>query len=245
MNILLVAPEIPNVDSVPEIRVLGGQHRVLVLSGKVAVQDVYQEARRLNYDAIHFATHGSPDGVKLGVMETITPDGTIQRREEWLTEVDILQISKLSKARLVFFNACNTSKLASYLVGHGILYAISATTTIEDNDAWKFPLAFYEHITQQPSREHDMINYALAFEKTSDGTGLYSFYVNVQEYLSRPTEVEFKELVNHVGQLQTDLKLVGQSLTETKRSLRVVIGAYTTLICVIVLFILAQTFGAF
>lgn len=157
MRILLIAPNVqPAIDAVPEIRSITSLHQVTVIHETVTTRDIYQTAQRGNYDIIHFATHG----------------GTYKAE-------DILNVARVANAQLVFLNACNTGRIASYLVAHGIPYAISTNVELADMEAWKVPLSFYEFLARQ-EHHSDVLNYPAAYSQADSGDGDYSLSVSVE-----------------------------------------------------------------
>jgi len=200
MKILLIAPESSNIDSISEIRTLSGMHRVQTLNGTVTTQDVYQAARGQQIDALHFASHSGPAGIQLSGDEVLSPE-------------DIVTVSKLAEASLVFFNGCNTGKLASYATAHGIPYAIFANMDIPEFSAWKFPLAFYEYIEHQNGHEKGSIDYPLAFSQSGTGQdGTYGFAVSLEALLSRPEQLALDELDQSLQSINDLVRLLARTL---------------------------------
>ena len=157
MRVLLIVPTVqPAIDTVPEIRTITALHQVTVINGSVTIRELYQVAQRGNYEIIHFGTHGST-----------------------YTAEDILSIARVGGAHLVFLNACHTGRIASYLVAHGIPYAISTNVELSDTEAWKMPLAFYEYLVRQ---EHhgEVVSHPLAYGQADSGDGDYSLSVSIE-----------------------------------------------------------------
>lgn len=157
MRVLLIVPTVqPAIDTVPEIRSITSLHQVTVVNGDVSIRELYQIAQRGNFDVIHYGTHGST-----------------------YTAEDILSIARVASASLVFLNACNTGRVASYLVAHGISYAISTNVELADMEAWKVPLSFYEYLARQ---EHagETLNFPIAYSRADSGDGDYSLSVSVE-----------------------------------------------------------------
>lgn len=161
LKILLVAPNL-GLNVTPEVRDLTTLHRVTVLSDAVTTRDVVQYARS-NFDVIHFSTHSDERVVSLS-------------GSDYLSDTDILQIARSSRAKLVFFNSCKAGRLAHYLVGHGVPLAVHTNMELEDADAWKFPLAFYDAVDRLGNTTP--IVYVRAFEEANDGEGLYGLAVS-------------------------------------------------------------------
>lgn len=158
IRVLLVAPNLDNINAIPEIRAIAGLHRVFPLNGHVSLRDVYDAARDDKYDVIHFALHSNTDALRLN-GDTIRPE-------------DVAQIARLAHAHLIVINSCYSGRHASYAVEHGVDFAIYSNVEVHDDEAWKFPVALYEFL-------HDQIvtlaavNYAKAFHDASNGDGQY------------------------------------------------------------------------
>lgn len=190
MRILLVAPNQPGLNSVPEIRALSDMHRVSVLNGTVTVADVYDAARHSPRDIIHFAAHSTPDAIQLS-------DGV-------LSPEDVAQIARITGAKLVFFNSCLSARHAAYAVSHGVTYAISTTVEISDVDAWRTPLAFYEALAEQRDTI-GTIDYAAAFGQADSGNGNYALSVSISNQSNIEVLLaELRGLHNEVSALRQD-----------------------------------------
>lgn len=155
LRILLVAPGL-GLQTTNEMRDLTTLHRVTVLSDKVLARDVYSAARG-GYDVIHYAGHSNSEQVELS-------DGH-------MIDTDLLQIARISGAKMVFFNSCLAGRLAHYLVGHGVPLAIHTNVDLVDADAWKMPLAFYGAVDRLGNSTPSA--YIRAFADANDGEGLY------------------------------------------------------------------------
>lgn len=156
VKVLLIVPNVqPGLDTVPEIRNITALHQVTVLNGTLTDREIYATAQRGNFDIIHVGAH----------RDTYDRD-------------DLLQIARVANAKLVFLNACNSGKIASYLVAHGINYAISTNEELDDMQAWKFPLAFYEYLARQ-IHDGEVVSYPTAYGQADSGDGDYSLSVSV------------------------------------------------------------------
>lgn len=164
LRILLVAPEQPHIDAIPELRAITSLHQVMVLSGRVTAHDVYQEARRASYHIVHFATHALDRILALSDGESFTPE-------------DVAQVGQMAGCELVFFNTCRSGLLASYTVRHGVTYAVFANIEVPDKEAWKMPSAFYEFLADQADGPAD---YATAFYRADPGQGVYGLALSPQ-----------------------------------------------------------------
>lgn len=157
MRVLLIVPTVqPSLDTVPEIRNITALHQVTVLNGNLTDREIYQTAQRGNFDIIHVGAHG----------DTYDRD-------------DLLQIARVANAKLVFLNACNSGKIASYLVNRDVTYVVSTNEELEDMHAWKMPLAFYEYIARQEHRG-EVVSFPAAYGQADSGNGDYSLSVAVQ-----------------------------------------------------------------
>lgn len=178
MRVLLIVPTVqPAIDTVPEIRSITSLHQVTVVNGDVSIRELYQIAQRGNFDVIHFGTHG----------------GTYQAE-------DILSLARVASASLVFLNACSTGRVASYLVAHGISYAISTNVELADMQAWKVPLSFYEYLARQ---EHagEVLNYPVAYSQADSGDGDYSLSVSVERITT------MAKLTRRIEELETKVNI--------------------------------------
>jgi hypothetical protein len=158
LRVLLVAPQVANINAIPEIRTIAGLHRIFPLNGYVSLKDVYDAARADNYDIIHFAIHSNTDALHLN-GDTLTPE-------------DVAQIARLAHTKLVVLNSCYSGRHASFAVSHGVDFAIYSNIEVVDATAWKFPIALYEFLYDQISASRQ-VNYAKAFNDADAGDGNY------------------------------------------------------------------------
>lgn len=164
MKILLVTPDDPQINAIQEIRTITSLHQVLVLNGKLSTREIYEVAQRGTLDALHFGLHGDDSGLLLGADKLETDD--------------LLQIMRVSGVRLVYFNACNSGALGAFLVARGLPYAIVTNRQLDEADAWKMPLAFYEFLARQ-ERAGVAVDIPLSFGQADSGDGLYSLLVSL------------------------------------------------------------------
>lgn len=127
---MVIAPDQPGINTRPEVRQIQRRHHMSVLDGTVTAADIYDCCRETRFDVHHYATHSGPDGVQLS-------DGQLFSAE------DIAQVVRLKETATLFFNSCNSGKLASYAVRHGARYAVHTNIELDDDDAWKAAVAFY------------------------------------------------------------------------------------------------------
>ena len=137
-------------------------HDVASLYGTVTPDDIYRAVQEKSFDVIHFATHGGPDGVLLS-------GGVVLDAET------IAQFVRLRETAGVFFNACQTGRIASYCARHGARWAISGEVDLPDAEAWKLAAAFYAH--QRNGHAKDFIG---AFRLADDGDGDYALHVSLE-----------------------------------------------------------------
>ena len=207
MRILLIAPDQPKIDSIPEIRTLTNIHRVQVLNGKVTFQHIYDAVSRSKFHVIHFATHGSSDGVSVSADE----DG----KSRTLRPEDILNIVTLSGAVLVFINACETSGLASFLVSRGVKYVIYANEKVLDEDAWTFPVTFYQMIETQLGHESGDIDVPNAYMRSDSGDGTYGINLSMHELVNMPKLTDILELRAQIDLLQRSVFKYQKAVKQT------------------------------
>lgn len=160
MRVLVIAPEQTGLSALSEIRQIQRRHHMSVLDGVVTVEDIYLACRETSFDVIHFATHSGPDGVMLSNGVSMEQDG-------------IASIARLKETSCLFFNSCNSSKLASYAVRHGVRYAVHTNIDIPDSDAWKAAVSFYESL--QNGHGKDFIG---AYVVADSGDGHYGLSVD-------------------------------------------------------------------
>ncbi len=159
MRILLVAPDQPHLNSIPEIRIVTQKHHVTVLNGPVSAADVYQACRSAHYQIIHFATQSTPFVVSL-TAERLGAD-------------DVAQLARMAEAECVVFNSRDAGRLASYAIRHGVRFAVFAHVDLDEVNAWKFPAAFYDALSNGHSR--DVIG---AYMVADNGDGTYGLVIS-------------------------------------------------------------------
>lgn len=168
MRILLVAPGVTNVNSIPEIRMITRAHRAHVLNGDVTVQDLYAAVTNDSFDCIHFATHMEDD--------TSTLDEIILSDNERLDLNGATRIARMGKVKLVMFNVCLAARFAAYLVRNRVPVVIYTTVAIEDRSAWELPCAFYEEC-KRIEGESGSLDFRAIFDSIDNGDGKYSILV--------------------------------------------------------------------
>jgi hypothetical protein len=134
MKILLIAPENHDLRTLPEISSITISHNVRLLIERVTARMLFDLCASERYDVLHFAGHGGPDGILLSDNVLLTAD-------------EIATLSRMSGARVIFFNACSTGRLAAYSIRHGAAFVFFAVVDLEDDKAWSKPTAFYRNAT--------------------------------------------------------------------------------------------------
>lgn len=160
MRILIVAPDVVGVDAVAEVRLLQSWHDVALLHGTVTVGDVYRALQEKSYDSVYFATHGGPHGIQLSNNAVMTAE-------------DIAQAARQKEVRGLFFAACQTGRVASYCVRHGVTWAISSEVDLPDDTAWKLAAAFYGQ--QRNRHAKDFVG---AYLLADSGDGEYALHIS-------------------------------------------------------------------
>lgn len=160
VRVLIVAPDSPGINALPEVRLVQSWHHTSTLNGAVTAEDIFRACQETAFDIIHFAAHGGVDGVQLS-------GGALFSRE------DIAQVARLKETQELFFNSCTTGALASYAVRHGVRTAISAETELEDGDAWKLAGAFYS--ARRNGKAADPVG---AYVIADAGDGDYALHVS-------------------------------------------------------------------
>lgn len=131
-----------------------------VLDGTVTAEDVYQACRDTKFDVHHYATDSGQDGVLLSNGQVFTAE-------------DIAQVARLKETQCLFFNSCNSSRIAAYSVHHGVRFAVHTNVALPDGEAWKPALSFYESL--QNGHGKDIVG---AYVVADSGDGDYGLYVS-------------------------------------------------------------------
>lgn len=167
VRILFIAPQMDGLDSQPEIRDISSRRhiQVMVLNGQVSSRDIYSHARE-GFDVIHFVAHGGEEGICLS-------DNYL------LSYQEIAQIAKLANTKIIFFNSCETGKPASYVVHHGVLWAIYGNIEIADDTAWQHPMGFYSSLHNL--KPETVVN---ALRIADNASGDYGYTISLQYLLN-------------------------------------------------------------
>lgn len=228
MKLLLIAPDQPNLLLVPEVREITSTHHAVVLNGKVTARDVFDACKQSGgFKAIHFAGHGSDEGLELSNGEILSPK-------------ELGQLCRMAKIEIIFLNACHTGVPASYATRHGARYAIYGIRELDDGSAWQMPLAFYNALRNGHS--DDVVG---ALEVADDGSAYYGWTI-APSFLT--------SLINEIRTLTERLLLLEKQVTEstnnetfkiTKANVVKITSVYLVIIAalVVVIFIAANWGG--
>lgn len=181
VRILFIAPDAAGVDSQPEMRDISSRKhtQVTVLSGPVTARDIYVHARD-GYDILHFVAHGGEEGVGLSA-------GVVFSYQE------VAQAARIASAKIVFFNSCETGKPASYVVHHGVLWAIFGNIQIPDATAWQHPNGFYSSLT-----DLSPATIVRSLRVADNASGDYGYTISLEHLLDlllnrkEPSDITFK-----------------------------------------------------
>jgi hypothetical protein len=175
MRILLIAPDQPNLESQPEIRLLTELHHTHVLSNGVKVKEIIDAARQNHYDVIHIATHmeAPPES-----YDTVALSGGAR-----LSLQDMAQVCRLSGGTLCFFNFCAAARFGAYVSKNSPTAAIFTTVYIQDDTAWRLPLEFYTRC-QAEEKIVGLMDYREVFESVNDNSGIYAWAASAKYYAS-------------------------------------------------------------
>jgi hypothetical protein len=143
-----------------------------VLNGHVTRQNVYDACRNAHYNAIHFAGHSTPEVVQLSAGDTLDADS-------------VAQLARMAHAELLIFNSCDSARLASYAVRHGVDYAIASTIKLDDTAAWSFAVAFFRALANGAWR--DILG---AFLRADGGDGDYALSIAPALYMDSAARLE-------------------------------------------------------
>lgn len=205
MNILLIAPNMSTIDTIPEIRTITALHKTHVLNGNVTAQDIYAAVSNNEYDALHFATHIKDDPKLL--------DEILLSNGETLDLNSATRFARLANAKLVMFNICLAARFATYMVRNRIPCVVYTTVAIEDRSAWELPCAFYEQC-KRAEKAGQVIDFRAIFDLVDDGDGTYGilnsgdYYVSLIQLAMTPmweaieqVRKQTEKLIEEVGEL--------------------------------------------
>lgn len=165
MRILLIAPDQPDLNFIPEIRLMTEKHHCELLNGRVTATDVYNACRQRDdpedrIGVIHFAGHSDQESISLSPGER-------------LGQEDLPRLARMSGALGYFFNSCRSARLAAHATRHGVTFCIATTIELPDSDAWKMPASFYNSI-----EETGLLDVIRAFVNADNGSGAYQILLD-------------------------------------------------------------------
>lgn len=195
IRVLLVAPDQPGVNSIPEVRTITALLRVTVLNGTVTASDIYSEARHGKYHVLHFVTHSEDYIVQLSNGETLSPD-------------DVAQIARLCSAQLIMFNSCRSGLMAAYAVAHDVPYAIHCNVELKEREAWKLPLAFYTLLAEQRTVDTPTapLDIPAAFYGADTREGLYGLMMRIEQFTATAKlMLDIADQREKLGRIETTL----------------------------------------
>lgn len=211
MRVLLIAPDLADINNIPEIRDLTEMHRVMVFNGTVRLRDLYEYCRRHEVDVIHVVSHsdamteGKPPSIMLSNDEVITPQ-------------DLVMMAQWSKTRMLFLNTCSSAVFATYATRRGIPSAIYTTRSIRDDSAWKVPMGFYSSV-ERMVRENNVDFYQAYLESVPD-TGDYGWSTSTSEYqayMLKPVLEKIGVLADRLDKLSTTVSIQVESRLSGQR----------------------------
>lgn len=187
----------PELSTSPEIQDISRRHTIYPFLATDSMRSWNNELRRNSFDILHFGGHISLDQYKR--------PSRLHIGAEVLTVDDIMSMARLCSARLVFLNGCDSAYMANALVRNGLPAAIYTTIELEDADAWKFPLSFYEVVARQED-EHSIIDLRKAFEASVDRNGVYGWVSNghYETDLLKPIVSEIGRIYHQMAEHETD-----------------------------------------
>ena len=202
-EVLIVAPDGPGLNQVPEVDAIAELgYRVRLLQGEVDDQRLYKAVQDHRYDVVHFMCHGDFDAMEISGGR--------------LTRNAVLQVVRLSGARIVFLNACNSVKLGQTLVNVGLAVVIASVVPVEDSAAWQTAVTFYSAL----ARDGDVARaYKLA---CGGGDVLYVMLSNggYAGLMAKPVLDELKTLRDTIGEERAGAKMLRATMGEDPLDLK-------------------------
>lgn len=189
--------------SFPELQDISRRHTVIPFLAESGedLRAWHNAMRQNHYDVLHFAAH---------VEDDARGWPTILRLGEASIEMeDLVSMARLSGARLLFFNGCDSAMIANYVVRNGLPASIYTTAPLSDREAWKYPLMYYETVGRQED-DAAIIDFRKAFEETVERNGFYGWASNgmYEKDLLSPLVNEFGQIYANVAQLQRQFRLL-------------------------------------
>jgi hypothetical protein len=146
--------------------------------------DVYEITKDQDFDIVHVAAHGDENGIQLG--------------KDFLG-VDILaRIAKKARAKLVYFNSCNSARLGQYLIDNGIASVIMTSTAIDDTqDAWTIAGYFYTELARNGG------DFKRAYQIAKPDNGTLIWLSN-----GRYVDLEIQPLLSELQDIKTQMQSI-------------------------------------
>lgn len=239
MNILLIAPDNIGINAIPETRLLSELHRVEILNGKVSIRDVYEFVDNKEFDVIHFATHLVNTDNRLKSL--------LLSNNEILNLDDVVQLAKITKAKLVFFNLCLGARFGSYISRRTSATTIFTTIELPDNEAWKLPLTFYRECNNFEKKKKLLI-FQEIFNIVDDESGIYGIATPLKYYeqLLLPIQDSVEQINQEIIEIHNILKHHNQILNTNApivNTNNIIIYIIIFIIFVLVLFTMWNIYG--
>lgn len=205
-TVMLVAPDIsdsghPALDAIPEIDTLQKLGFLpTILQGLVTADRLYSMAQSVQCEILHFVTGQIGD------------DALLLSKSETLDIHGLLQIARMTGAKCVFINACQSIYLAQVLVDNGIAVVIATTRPVLDSRAKRTAQAFYTMLAKT-----DDLHTAYVAAKGDDG--LYAWTSN-----GGYTELLLKPLLSRLNEMQS-------SFVTNEQEHRAIQGSIADMMC--------------
>lgn len=215
MRILLIAPDQPGINAIPEIRVITAAHTTHVLNGPVTIKDIYAAVSANEYDIIHFAGHIRGDYGELDELQL--------SNGEYMDLDSATRMAKLGKAKLVLFNICLASRFATFMIRNGVPCVVFTTVEIEDYTAWELPCTFYEEC-RRAERLGTPLDFKRIFDTVDSGDGRYSIIFSQDSYISmfqlatKPMWTALEELKRATEQLAGEVATAAERVDRLEES---------------------------
>lgn len=182
-TVMLVAPDFPDsghpaLDAIPEIDTLQKLgFTPTILQGPVTADRLYSMAQSVQCEILHIVTGQIGD------------DTLLLSRGETLDVNGLLQIVRMTGAKCVFINACQSIYLAQVLVDNGIPVVIATTRPVLDSRAKRTAQAFYTMLAKT-----DDLHAAYVAAKGDDGLYAWTSNGGYTELLLKPVLSKLNEM---------------------------------------------------
>lgn len=202
-TVMLVAPDFadsghPALDAIPEIdtlQKLGFQPTIL--QGPVTADRLYSMAQSVQCEILHLITGQVGD------------DTLLLSKGESLDVHGLLQIVRMTGAKCVFINACQSNYLAQVLVDNGIPVVISTTRAVLDARAKRTAQAFYTMLAKT-----DDLHAAYVAAKGDDGLYAWTSNGGYTELLLKPVLGKLNELQAALSQNEQEHRDIQSSIAK-------------------------------